>query len=130
MSTVCETQHLIPNYWLLLCVIRDQKMLFLKKNMRVTKLHIMIFLIGMLAGTFLLPQSIFAATKYWIGSAGGSFSSNANWSTSSGGSNDTTAPGSGDIATFDSGGNTNCTIDANVTIGGLNLTATYSRTLT
>src|SRR5581483_6272743 len=41
-----------------------------------------------------------------------------------------TAPGSGDIATFDSGGNTNCTIDANVTIGGLNLTATYSRTLT
>jgi len=51
------------------------------------------------------------ADKYWIGPAGGLASDDTNWSTTSGGTNDTTAPVSGDVAHFDSGGDTNCTWD-------------------
>ena len=57
--------------------------------------------------------SAFAATKYWIGSAGGNFTDNANWSTTSGSAcganNNTTAPGSSDAAYFGSGCTNNAT---------------------
>jgi hypothetical protein len=72
----------------------------------------------------------FAATKYWIGSPGGSFTSNSNWSTTSGGGNDTTAPGSSDIATFDGGGNTNATISSTVNVAGIDIKSTYTQTIT
>ena len=44
-----------------------------------------------------------AAVRSWIGAAG-NFSDATRWSTTSGGANDTTAPGSADVATFDGGG--------------------------
>jgi hypothetical protein len=71
-----------------------------------------------------------AATKYWIGSAGGSFSDNANWSTTSGGSNNTTAPGTSDIATFDGGGNTNAAIDTTISVAGIDINSGYTQTIT
>ncbi len=78
----------------------------------------------------LFPSTAFATVKYWIGASGANFSDNANWSTSSGGSNDTTKPGSGDVATFDSGGNTNCTMDAAVNVAGVDIKSTYTATIT
>ena len=71
-------------------------------------------------------NSASAAVKYWIGPGGGNFTANSNWSTTSGGSNDTVAPTATDIATFDSGGNTNCTIDGAISVAGIDIKATYT----
>jgi len=67
------------------------------------------------------PSAAEAATKYWIGSSGGNFSSNSNWSTTSGGSNDTTAPGSSDIATFNGANTNNATLDTTVNVAGMDI---------
>lgn len=79
---------------------------------------------------FFLPHTVWAATKYWIGPDSGSFGANANWSTTSGGSADTTAPGSGDVATFDGGDVDTCAIDANINVGGIDINAGYTGTIT
>ena len=69
------------------------------------------------------------ADKYWIGPAGGLASDDSNWSTTSGGTNDTTAPVSGDVAHFDSGGDTNCTWDIDDSVD-IVLESTYTATVT
>jgi len=70
---------------------------------------------------FAFPSHADAATKYWIGSAGGSFSSDSNWSTTSGGSNDTTAPGTDDVATFNGGNTNSAAIDANISVASIDM---------
>lgn len=72
----------------------------------------------------------FAVVKYWIGPADGSFGNNLHWSLSSTGTNDTTAPGSGDIATFSADSTTNSTIDADVNVAGINITSGYTGVIT
>ncbi|MBI4596867.1 MAG: hypothetical protein HY737_00515, partial [Candidatus Omnitrophica bacterium] len=86
--------------------------------------------IALVLGLLLLPASAEAATKYWIGAAGGSFNSDANWSQSSGGANNTTHPISTDLAVFDSAGNTNCLMDSAVSVQGIDIQANYTQTIT
>jgi hypothetical protein len=82
------------------------------------------------ASFFFFTHSAFGATKYWIGSSGGSFSDNANWSTTSGGANDTTAPGVSDVATFNSGNTNNVSIDSSISVSGIDIKSTYSGNIT
>lgn len=81
----------------------------------------------------LFPNLGQAATKYWIGTSGGAFATGANWSTTAGsacGTNaNTTAPGSTDVATFDTCTN-NVALAAAVDVAGINITTNYSGTLT
>lgn len=71
----------------------------------------------------LWPATTQAATKYWVGSSGGTFGTNSNWSTTSGsscGSNaNTTAPGSSDTAVFGSDCTTDPIVSAAISVGGL-----------
>ncbi|MEA2715655.1 MAG: hypothetical protein QOG91_683, partial [Candidatus Parcubacteria bacterium] len=83
-----------------------------------------------LAAISFLPHAAHAAVKFWIGPGGGSFSNNLYWSTSSGGANNTTAPGAGDIATFDSGDNNNAAIDGVLSVGGIDIKSTYGGAIT
>lgn len=74
-----------------------------------------------------------ATNKYWIGASGGNFTDNANWSTTAGGTNDTTAPGTTDIANFDPNGDvgdTTATIDQNISVAGIVIAADYTKTIT
>ncbi len=66
---------------------------------------------------------------YWTGADGALASVATNWSTVSGGTGDGTVPASGDIAHFDSGGNTNCTWDLDVTCD-ITCDSTYTATIT
>jgi len=104
----------------------------LRKNIFAIKLNksLFPFLMILVGVSIFWAQPASAVVKYWIGSAGGSFTADANWSLSSGGANNTTAPNLNDTATFTSGGNTNCTISSDVTIRGLDMQSTYSQTLT
>lgn len=93
----------------------------------------LIILFGFLFISLLpIPSSVEAASKYWIGPAGGNVSDNANWSTTSGGSNDTTAPGSSDVAIFDGGNNNNAFFNSSFggTIDGIQVSSTYAGTVT
>ncbi len=80
--------------------------------------------------SFLLADGALAAAKYWIGPASGSFAADAHWSLSSGGGNDTTAPGSSDVAVFDDGGAADCSIDSGITVQGLEIHSGYSGSIT
>ncbi|WP_301101395.1 hypothetical protein, partial [Propionivibrio sp.] len=75
----------------------------------------------------LLPGISAAATKYWIGSAGGAFSTAANWTTTAGsacGVNaNTTAPGAGDIAAFVSDCTNSAVISGAASVAGINMAA-------
>src|SRR3989338_1780008 len=79
---------------------------------------------------FVFTQGADATIKYWIGPNGGSFADNANWSLSSGGANDTTAPGSGDVATFTSADTDSVAIDSSISVSGINIVSGYTGTLT
>lgn len=96
---------------------------------RIYKLSTAIFIIGLY---FFVPESVSAASKYWIGSAGGNVSSNSNWSTTSGGSNDTTTPTSSDLAIFSSGNTNSANWDASAaaTVVGIQIDSGYSGTVT
>jgi hypothetical protein len=82
--------------------------------------YLIVFAVVVL-GTFMTASSVHAATKYWIGPSGGNFSSNSNWSTSSGGANNTTHPGTSDVATFDGGDVNNATLDSTVDVAGMDI---------
>ncbi|MBF0491558.1 MAG: FG-GAP repeat protein [Deltaproteobacteria bacterium] len=73
------------------------------------------------------PNLAQAATKYWIGN-GDSFSDDTKWSTSSGGTNDTTAPGLLDDATFD-GNSADCVIDSSISVRGIYIQSDYAGVL-
>ena len=86
--------------------------------------------LALLCGLLLCAVSAQAATKYWIGGTAGDFNDNSRWSTTSGGANDTTAPGSTDVATFDGSGLGSATITTNLDVDGINILAGYTGTLT
>ena len=87
-----------------------------------------------LAATFILALGCIseaeAVVKYWIGGTAGNFNDNTRWSTISGGANNTTAPGSADLATFNGSGLGSCTITADPNVGGINIVAGYTGTIT
>ncbi|MBI2889592.1 MAG: hypothetical protein HYY13_02295 [Nitrospirae bacterium] len=69
-------------------------------------------------------------TKYWIAGSAGNFGDNTRWSLSSGGANNTTAPGSNDLATFDGGGTGNCAMAANASVYGIDINSGYTGAIT
>ena len=85
-----------------------------------------LFLVLLVSAT---PHSL-AATKYWIGTEGGSFATAANWSIYSGSGSTTAVPISGDVMVFDSGGNTNATITASMTGSSIEIRAGYTKNIT
>ncbi|MFM9944521.1 MAG: T9SS type A sorting domain-containing protein [Bacteroidia bacterium] len=62
-----------------------------------------------------------AAARYWIATTTANWNSTANWSTSSGGSGGASVPSSTDDVYFNSARNGNCTIDATVSINGMDI---------
>lgn len=91
-----------------------------KSNMQIVVRQITMGAIVLLVGLLVASAQAEALTKYCLGS----FNSDANWSQTSGGANNTTHPGVSDVATFTSGGNTNCAKDAVLTIIGLDVMPT------
>ena len=83
----------------------------------------------LLALNFLLFVSSHAASRYWIASSTANWNDAANWSTSSGGSGGASVPGTSDDVYFNSAKNGNCTIDANVSINGMDIGG-YTGTIT
>lgn len=77
----------------------------------------------------LTPQAS-AATKYWIGSDGGSFATASNWSLTSGGAPTSVAPIYGDSAIFDSAVNTNASITASMTGSSIEIRDGYTKNIT
>jgi hypothetical protein len=96
---------------------------------RYRNLAFCLFFVVLSFGCFLNAH---ATTKYWVGSAGGNFTSGGNWSLTSGGGGGAGAPGASDVATFDGGGNTNCTLDNTnrISVAGINIMAGYTATIT
>ncbi|HYE04334.1 MAG TPA: LamG domain-containing protein [Planctomycetota bacterium] len=70
-----------------------------------------------------------ALDKYWIGAAAGLFSVDGNWSTSSNGPPDTTAPTASDVAIFDAGKDTSCSIDVAASVRGLTIAAGHTQAI-
>ena len=91
-----------------------------------------IFAMLLIGGVFV--NSALAADRYWVGSAGGSTNATANWSASSGNAcgvgGGASVPGSSDIARFTSDCTNNATVDATLTVSGLDIQAGYSGTIT
>ena len=86
---------------------------------------------------FLLPSSVSAATKYWVGGNGDSATTNANdWSTTNpsacndGGGNASAVPGSGDVAIFDPDCDNNSAISSNWSVQKIDLQSGYIGTVT
>ncbi len=70
----------------------------------------------------------FATDKYWVGS--GNYDDTDRWALSSGGTDYTTTPGSSDLAIFDGGGTSNCTINSDADLLGIDIRAAYTGTIT
>ena len=75
---------------------------------------------------FILSLSDFvsAQNRYWR-AIGGDWSNPGNWSTTSGGVGPASVPGPGNVAIFNTGFGS-CTIDVDVNVAGINVTAPYS----
>ena len=69
------------------------------------------------------------AARYWIATTTSTWNSTANWSTSSGGSGGASVPVTSDDVYFNSAKNGNCTIDATVSINGMDIGG-YTGTIT
>lgn len=80
------------------------------------------------------PQAAHAANKYWIGSAGGNISDDANWSTTLGSAcginNNTTTPGPSDVAVFTSSCTNSASLNATISLQGLDMRPGYGGTIT
>ncbi|MES2315849.1 MAG: hypothetical protein V4486_03935, partial [Patescibacteria group bacterium] len=76
----------------------------------------------------------FNGTRYWVGSAGGSTNSTANWSSTihsaCGANTGASVPSSGDLAVFESDCTNNAAIDANFNLLGLQIDSGYSGIIT
>ncbi len=81
---------------------------------------------GLVLGN-LIPS--FSASRYWVASSSSNWNNTANWSTSSGGSGGASVPGSSDYVYFNSARNGNCSIDATVSIDGMDIGG-YTGTIT
>ena len=78
---------------------------------------------------FLPFLSAEAASRYWVSASSSNWNNTANWSTSSGGSGGASVPGTSDDAYFNSARNGNCSIDATVSINGMDIGG-YTGTIT
>ncbi len=76
-----------------------------------------------LMGMFLFVSSVNAAVVTWQGDVDNNWSTDLNW-------NGDSAPGSGDVATFDGTGNVACTIDATIDVSGIDINSGYTQTIT
>ncbi len=82
---------------------------------------------------FIAPSQAEAANRYWVGSAGGSWNSTANWSTSQsacGANTGASVPTSSDLAVFNASCTNSAALDSTVTVLGFSIAAGYSGTLT
>ena len=84
----------------------------------VSIIALFIFLVG-----FWNANQVHAAVITWEGDESNLWSVDGNWS---GG----TAPSTGDIATFDGTGNTACTIDATISVAGIDMNSGYTNVIT
>ncbi len=69
---------------------------------------------------------LFSANRFWVGSGAGNWNNISNWSSTSGGIAGSTVPGILDIAIFDGGNITNCTINANINVNGFSISSLYT----
>ena len=94
----------------------------------------------LIAGFFLLlvllvlPSETHAASRYWVGSAGGNTSDTANWSATSGNAcgvgGGASVPGTSDIAVFNTECDNSATINANLDVAGIDINTGYTGTIT
>ncbi len=80
--------------------------------------------LGAVLGLLILSVPALAATRTWDGGGG-----DDNWSTAANWSDDT-APGASDVATFDGTSTKACTIDANISVAGIDINPGYTGTVT
>lgn len=79
---------------------------------------------------FLTGLHSFAGKRYWIGNGSNkNWNTTANWSTASGGTSGASVPGTNDTAYFNSNGNGQLILDANVSIKMLLMESTYADTI-
>lgn len=83
-----------------------------------------LLVIGIFINSFLQPKIVRAAVVTWDG--GGA---DNNWSTAANWSGDV-APGTADLATFDSTSTKNATIDTNINVDGIDINSGYTGTIT
>ncbi|OGY30728.1 MAG: hypothetical protein A2805_03410 [Candidatus Andersenbacteria bacterium RIFCSPHIGHO2_01_FULL_46_36] len=78
---------------------------------------------------FVFPHAADAASRYWVGSVGGNFNDGANWaaadpaSCTGGGAS---VPGTADIAIFDADCDNDATMDATISVAGININTGYT----
>ncbi len=70
-----------------------------------------------------LSLTSMAASRYWIATAGSTWNSTANWSTTSGGAGGASVPGFSDIVYFDANGTGTCTLDVNASVDAVIMSA-------
>lgn len=77
-----------------------------------------------------LLQTGIAADRYWAGPAGGAFNGASNWSASATGTpTGASVPGVSDRAIFNGAVNTSCTMTAAASVQEINLSGTYTQTV-
>lgn len=70
-----------------------------------------------------------ASRIYWISPSTSNWDSTDNWSLSSGGPSGASVPDSSSIAVFDSSGDSGCSVDATVSVSGLEIASGYTSTI-
>jgi hypothetical protein len=69
-----------------------------------------------------------AQSRFWVASSASNWNNTANWSTTSGGAGGASVPSSGNLAVFNAGSTSNCTLDIAPTVGGITMTG-YTGTI-
>lgn len=80
-----------------------------------------------------MPSSIEAANRYWVGSNGGNTNDTANWASADPASctgGGASVPGTGDVAIFDPDCDNNATVNAAFDVLGINVQSGYAGTIT
>ncbi len=101
----------------------------MKKILIAKTLKICFLIVIAFAASNFFSQTVEAATRYWVGGAGGcdgTFDDSDCWSTSAGGAGGASVPGSIDVAQFTSDDTTSCTIDSTTTISSLITNSGYT----
>src|SRR3989338_11434970 len=94
--------------------------------------YVLMLIVLFAIGFFITPTIVDAANLYWVGGNGDNVGTNANdWATidpasCADGTGDASAvPGTGDVAIFDADCDSNATIAANLSVGGVNMNSGY-----
>ncbi len=82
-----------------------------------------------LSASFFCIAHADAANRYWVGTTN-RWETTANWAATSGGAGGQTVPGSSDIAIFDGGGSSDVLLRSAVSVQGLLLASTTTKTVT